>query len=186
MSFVARDSTKESRSWSLGPVKVQVMTWTAQPADTSGTVTADRLKRIDHIWVDGFFNHTAAPTFSGNQATLAMTLPAGAAASAVIQDLTYTADAAGADGNLITIEYTDGATAGAEVVTVTGTAISVQIEDGVSTATQIKTAVDGDTGAAALVNVTISGTGSNAQTITSPTPLTGGIGSAGTLWCIGI
>lgn len=187
MSFVATDSTKEPRSWSVGPVKFQLMTWNAEVTDTSGTITADRLKRLDHILIDGFMTHTAAPTFSGNVATLAMTVAGTPTkASVVIQDLTYTADTAGFAGNSITIEYTAGGTAGAEVVSVVGNAISVQIEDGVSTATQIKAAVDGDVSAAALVDVAISGTGSNPQDIVDPTALAGGFGAAGTVLCIGI
>lgn len=102
------------------------------------------------------------------------TYDAAAAASLVVQDLTYTADAVGAAGNSITIEYVDGATAGAEVVSVVGNAISVEIEDGVSTATQIKTAVDASGAAAALVNVTVSGTGSDAQVEVAETALAGG------------
>lgn len=85
-------------------------------------------------------------------------------AAAVIQDLTYTADGPGATGNAITVAYTTGATAGSEVVSVVGTAISVQIDSGNSTATQVKAAVDAFPAAAALVNVTISGTAGNAQT----------------------
>lgn len=100
---------------------------------------------------------------------------AAVAASLVVQDLTYTADTAGTGGNAITIAYTTGGTAGAEVVSVVGNAISVQIESGVSTATQIKTAVDASGPASALVNVTVSGTGSNAQTApVAATNLAGG------------
>lgn len=97
-------------------------------------------------------------------------------ASKVIQDLTFTADTAGAAGNSITIAYTTGATAGSEVVSVVGTAISVQIATGVSTATQIKAAVDAAAPAAALVDTAISGTGSTAQTApVAPTNLAGGV-----------
>jgi hypothetical protein len=64
------------------------------------------------------------------------------AATAEIQDLTFAADATGAAGNGTTISYTDGATAGAEVVTVVGSALNVQIQSGTSTATQVKTAFD--------------------------------------------
>jgi len=95
-------------------------------------------------------------------------------ASVVIQDLTYDADVAGLQGNLINITYVDDGTAGAETVDVSGYSITVHMEDGVSTATQIKTAVDADVDAAALVTVTVSGTGSNAQTEQGPTFLIGG------------
>lgn len=85
-------------------------------------------------------------------------------ASRVLQDLTLTAKAAGVGGNAITIAYTTGATAGAEVVSVVGQAISVQIAHGVSTATQVKAALDASAEAAVLVDVAVSGTGSNPQT----------------------
>lgn len=97
-------------------------------------------------------------------------------AAKTIQDLTFTADTAGAGGNAITIAYTTGGTAGSEVVTVVSNAISVQIQSGVSTATQIKAAVDAAAPAAALVDTTISGVGSNPQTApVAPTNLAGGV-----------
>jgi len=97
------------------------------------------------------------------------------AAAKVIQDLTYTADDAGEEGNEISVTYEDGGTAGSEVVTVEGNKIIVSMEDGVSTATQIKTAVDAHAEAAALVAVTVSGTGSDVQDAVAATSLTGGL-----------
>lgn len=96
------------------------------------------------------------------------------AASVVIQDLTYTADAAGVDGNNIAITYVTGGTAGSEVVTVTDNNINVRIQSAVSTATQIKAAIDAVPAAAALVNITISGTGSNTQVLQAETFLEDG------------
>lgn len=117
--------------------------------------------------------------FAGGQTTLAQALTGIAQfASLVKQDLTFDADAAGSPGNDISIDYTTGGTAGSEVVTVVGSAISVQIEDGVSTATQVKAAIDGFPAAAALVNVTISGVGGNAQSATGAAQyLSGGLGA---------
>jgi len=86
---------------------------------------------------------------------------AGVASSLVIQDLTYTFNNAG-DNNSYSIEYTTGATAGSEVITLLGQAITVQIDSGVSTATQVKAAVDASL-MAGTVTATITGTGSNAQ-----------------------
>jgi hypothetical protein len=100
------------------------------------------------------------------------------AASLILEDLTYTADAKGSAGNSITIEYTGGASAGVEVVTVVGTAISVQIEEGFSTASQIATAVTNSVDAAALVDVVVSGTGTLQQALTPPVSLAGGLGGA--------
>lgn len=107
----------------------------------------------------------------------AKTFDSGVAGSLVVQDLTYTADLRGVAGNSITIAYTGGGTAGAEVVTVVGTAISVQIQSATSTATQVKTAVDASVAASALISVAVTGTGSNAQTTASVTPLAGGLAS---------
>lgn len=99
-------------------------------------------------------------------------------AAIVIQDLTYTAKAgSGINGNLINVTYVGGGTAGAEGVTVAGNDIEVAIEDGVSTADQIKAAVDGNLAAAALVDVTVSGVGANPQTVEAQTYLVGGLGT---------
>ncbi|MDZ4810751.1 MAG: hypothetical protein SGI96_21150 [Bacteroidota bacterium] len=93
-------------------------------------------------------------------------------ATKTIQNLIYTAVAGGPDGNNIQIEYTSGGTAGSEVVTVTNELISVQIDDSVSTATQIKDAID--LVATALVSVATTGLASTAQNIVPPTNLAGG------------
>jgi hypothetical protein len=99
-------------------------------------------------------------------------------ASLIIQDLTYTAKiTSGKNGNLISIVYIGGATAGAEVVTVVGNAITVQIETNISTATEVKTAVDANLAAAALVTVAISGTAGDAQVIAPVAYLAGGLGT---------
>ncbi len=50
------------------------MKFTVANADTSGTVTFDGLSSIDHVEVQGI-TLTAAPTFSGNVATLAFVDP---------------------------------------------------------------------------------------------------------------
>lgn len=90
----------------------------------------------------------------------------------IVQDLLYISKSV-SPATTISITYTGGGTAGAEVVTVVGTAISVQIQNSVSTATQIQTAINASTAAAALVYVIISGTGSTAQTTQSITSLSG-------------
>ena len=75
MAFAAVNSTNEPRSFSLGPLKMQVLTWSAASGDTSGTVTASALSSAQHILIDGAINHSAAPTFSGNVVTLAFADP---------------------------------------------------------------------------------------------------------------
>jgi len=57
-------------------------------------------------------------------------------------DLTFTAKNPGEGGNLISVEFLSGGTAGAEEVTISNNKISLKIADGVSTAAQIKVALD--------------------------------------------
>lgn len=98
------------------------------------------------------------------------------AGSLVLQDLTFTGAAGNANDNAVSIAYTTGGTAGSEVVTVTGNAISIQIASGVSTATQIRTAFNASGAATALASCAISGTGSHPQTApVSATNLAGGV-----------
>lgn len=75
MAFAATAISAEPRSYSVGPLKEQVFTYTAASGDTSGTVTATALSTIVAIIVDGGLRHSAAPTFSGNVATLAFVDP---------------------------------------------------------------------------------------------------------------
>ncbi len=104
-------------------------------------------------------------------------------ASLVVQDVTYTAwpfTFPGTTGNAITIAYTAGATAGAEVVTVVGSAISVQIATGVSTAQQVVAAINASglfappTGTPLYITAEISGVYSDPQVVAAATPLAGG------------
>ncbi len=89
-----------------------------------------------------------------------------------IQDLTFTEKQFGLG---VTVTYRHGGTAGSEVVTVSNDrAITVVIEPGVSTATQIKTKVDAHPRASELVTVTVSGTGSTAQQTCVLAALAGG------------
>lgn len=188
MAFVATDSTStENRASSIGPVKIQFMDYSALPGDTSGTVTADELGKLFHVFMfNSQLRNSAAPTYSGNVATLTFTVPSETAASKTIGGVTYTATAnQGAGGNSITVAYTGGATAGSEVVTVSGLAISVQIQSGVSTVTQVRTAVEASGAATALVTAT--GTSASTVSTTSATALSGGVtgGAQGQLICIG-
>lgn len=76
MAFAATDSTSEGRSFSVGPLKMQILTFSAASGDTSGTVTCDRLYSVQHIIMDGGLTLTAAPTFATNVVTLAFNDPA--------------------------------------------------------------------------------------------------------------
>lgn len=107
-------------------------------------------------------------------------VPTAVNSTIVIQDITYDAVLAGAGQDDITIEYADTVSAGAETISVTDKAILVGIESGVSTATQVKAAIDGDAAAIALVSATISGTAGDPQTTQGPTNLAGGSGEFST------
>lgn len=80
-------------------------------------------------------------------------------------NLTFNAKEAGPLGNEISIEFLNTGTAGSEVVTVTDEKISVSMEGGVSTANQLKTAIEASDEAMALIDevVVASGQGSTAQ-----------------------
>ena len=83
MAFAATNLAKEPRAFSIGPLKMQLMNFTAASADTSGTVTASNLSSIEQIHVVGL-TLTAAPTLSGNTATLAFVDPAATVAGSLI------------------------------------------------------------------------------------------------------
>lgn len=92
----------------------------------------------------------------------------GAFATLVNQGITYTAVTMGSAGNSITIALIAGGTAGSEVVSVSGTAISVSIASGTSTQGQIVTAIQASLPASALISVSdaSSGTAVNAVAAT--------------------
>jgi hypothetical protein len=119
---------------------------------------------------------TSARYAAGLQVSMDNVTPyAGVQATLTEQDLTFTWNQPGSFNNTYTMEYTPGATAGSEVVSISGNAIEVQIEDGVSTATQIKTALEASMSFNSNVTVTVSGTASNAQDIFGPTNFAGGV-----------
>ncbi len=91
---------------------------------------------------------------------------------AVIQDLTLTFTLPG-DNNSYSVQYLSGGTAGSEVVALNGSNIEITLDSGVSTATQVKAALDGS-GISGSVTTTISGTGSNPQTASGPVSFAGG------------
>lgn len=109
------------------------------------------------------------PTLVSGQFTIA----APVAATLVDQGVTLTAALAGDSGNDITYEITAGAVAGAEVVTVVGNAISIQIESGVSSITDVVTALLASAPATALAVAS----GAGAAVVNAPlapTNLSGG------------
>lgn len=100
------------------------------------------------------------------------------AATGTIGGIIYTANSGqGTAGNSITVAYTAGGVVGLEVVSVVGSAISVQISSGVSTITQVRTAIN----ASGLATNLVSATGTSATTVatTLATALTGGVTAGG-------
>lgn len=101
-------------------------------------------------------------------------------------EVVITALTPGADGNLFTIQITDGATAGSEVVTKTGNAFVVQIEVGVSTADQIATAINAN-GADSDGYLTANGGGSGTtNAVAAATAMAGGAGEGFTAYVSGV
>jgi hypothetical protein len=196
MAITTTNPTQEPRSFSKGPVKFQLVNLALISGATSGTVTASNLKEMYHILIPGIKSLTAAPTFSANVATVACTVSAETAATLVYDtSITLTAVAdQGATGNSITLEVIDGSgddvpvTAGNEIVSVSGKAISVRMDPTAvtgSTRTQVRAAINANVAAAALVTAT--GSSATVAAVLSSTPLAGGVsgGFYGPAICIG-
>lgn len=76
MAFAASNLTAEPRAMSVGPYKIQLVTWSVASGDTSGTITCDSLYRVDQVYLSGGLTLTAAPTYATNVVTLAFVDPA--------------------------------------------------------------------------------------------------------------
>lgn len=103
----------------------------------------------------------------------------------VNQGVTLTAVQYGVGGESITYAITGGAVAGAEVVTVVGNAISIQIESGVSSITDVQAALAGSVPASALVVAT----GAGAAVVNAPlaaTPLAGSVEGVSSFYAPGV
>lgn len=90
MAFVASaESGDLARSFSVGPVKFEIQTFAAVSTDTSGTVTAARLSRVDECVLlgSGPLCQTSAPSISGTTVTLAMADPASGATGYVAKNI---------------------------------------------------------------------------------------------------
>jgi hypothetical protein len=64
-----------ARTWSIGPVKIQVFNLAFVSGDTTAVCTGDRMRSAYWGFVTGV-TQTAAPTFSGAAATFTFTDPA--------------------------------------------------------------------------------------------------------------
>lgn len=101
-------------------------------------------------------------------------------ASLVVQDLTLTSKLIpGSQGNQIKVEYLDQAEAGAELASMSDGVLTVKIKAGVSTAAQIKAAIEADFESNRWISVAVSGTASNAQVAAALAPLTSGVDATG-------
>lgn len=98
---------------------------------------------------------------------------AGVNASLVSNGITWRAVRMGTGGNSITVAVVAGGTAGSEVVTVSSSAISVQVESGVSTRNQVVAAVQASAAASALVSISAS-SGGTAASLLAATALASG------------
>lgn len=99
----------------------------------------------------------------------------GAASSLAVQDLTLTMNTNG-DNNAFTITYVNDATAGSEIADFDGVnVITVHIESGVSTASQVKAAIEANVTLNSNLTVTVSGTASNPQVTQVATNFAGGV-----------
>lgn len=97
----------------------------------------------------------------------------GVKATKTVGDLVLTAKFPGEDGNNISFELKTGGTAGAEAVTISNTSIEVVIEDGVSTAAQIKMKLDLSAAKYLITVATVAA--SNPQAIAAVDFLAGGV-----------
>lgn len=137
-----------------------VSTWNQIKTAINNSVAAAALIDVssDGSAMDQVAHVASAPSFvsltGGNDAT---------ASSVVIQDLTIESITLDSSKNGKKVTYTTGATAGAEVVSVVDGNVEVQIENSVSTATEVKAALDAETDFTDLYTCTISGTAGNAQ-----------------------
>lgn len=75
MAFSATALAAEPRSFSIGPLKIQLFNYSCLSSDTSGSVVADRLSTIFQVLADGQLAQTAAQSFAGNVATLSFAVP---------------------------------------------------------------------------------------------------------------
>lgn len=128
--------------------------------------------------VDDFYTLLVSSDFTNDD--IATGTVAAVKAQLKIQDILFKARTAGTGGNSITINYDSGGTAGAEGIGVVGSAITVTMEDGVSTAQDIADAIAGDSGANALVECIIdSGDEGDTQDVFgSAVTLTGGVAAS--------
>lgn len=101
----------------------------------------------------------------------------GTFATATVSGVTVTAKVMGSAANSYTFALVAGATAGSEVASISGNAIQVTIQSGVSTQTQVLTAINAAPTVVAVVTPTVA-SGATAVTTGGPTSLSTGTDTA--------
>lgn len=180
-------TTGEARPFKMGNLDAQLIDVTAYSGSTSGTLKATGIATLYHVILPSGMTQTTAPSYSGNTATLAFTVPAETIATAVIQDLTWSAAAnRGAFPNGASVDYIDDEQSGTEYILFDEGQIVCHIQSGVTTATELKAVADATPGLSTYWTVAVSGTGSNAQSTDSGL-FAGGVsgGAFGTALCLG-
>ena len=77
MAFSAAAITDEPRSFSIGPWKLELQTYSVASGDTTGTITANALGKVIFAHISGpAAVATSAPSYSGKTVTLAYVNPA--------------------------------------------------------------------------------------------------------------
>ncbi len=71
-------------SFSMGPIKVQIMDLPIISGDTAATATATRLSTVDYAILVGGVVQGSVPTYAANVATFAFTDPAATVKAQVI------------------------------------------------------------------------------------------------------
>ncbi|MDE2098452.1 MAG: hypothetical protein KGL39_14460 [Patescibacteria group bacterium] len=147
--------------WATANPTATTVAWTK----ITNSKTLDNTQPWSFLMMEDYmicYNGVAGPFYwAGSLSTGLQSLPT-PSYTVQVGDVILVAVSTGSGGQGITIAYTSGATAGSEVVSVSGKAISVQIADGISTATQIVAAINASSSAKALVTASTQN-GSNAQ-----------------------
>ncbi|PIR33585.1 MAG: hypothetical protein COV37_15650 [Bdellovibrio sp. CG11_big_fil_rev_8_21_14_0_20_39_38] len=150
---------KIDKSDSLKDSNINICPYSQNLCGTNAACKGTTVPTLQPTHIDAIYWNSSADTcYKINSSSLATT----------VQALSYTAKKSGG----ASISYSAGGTAGFETINVTGTAINVLIQDGVSTSTQIKAAIEASNAANKLVSVS-DPTPGTAQTTQASTTLAG-------------
>lgn len=148
--------------WQTTNPTATVVSWTS----IIGAAVLDASQPYHFVMMAGkmvMFNGKVVYYWTGAGNLTAFALPSGTFYSLIVGDISMTAVASGASS--ITFVYTGGAAAGAEIVSVVGSAVTVQIQNGVSTALNIVAKLQASAAFTALASAVVSGNGAGVQTV---------------------